>query len=95
MLVSPLPAPIGRLYRPGWALADKAARRRDQSSAHRFLHQRDDLGLFGGGQLLQGEGDRPQGAFVEVAASLKPSVAYLVLNFCALWKKQTIFPSLA
>ena len=23
------------------------------------------------------------------ALSLKPSVAYLVLNFCALWKKQT------
>src|SRR5260370_39690078 len=29
------------------------------------------------------------------AASLKPSVAYLVLNFWALWKKQTILPSLA
>ena len=28
------------------------------------------------------------------AASLKPSVAYLVLNFCALWKWQTILPSL-
>src|SRR5258705_13585860 len=28
------------------------------------------------------------------AVSLKPSVAYLVLNFCALWKKQTILPSL-
>ncbi len=27
------------------------------------------------------------------AVSLKPSVAYLVLNFCALWKKQTILPS--
>src|SRR6266404_8656761 len=25
---------------------------------------------------------------------IKPSVAYLVLNFCALWKKQTTFPSL-
>jgi hypothetical protein len=23
------------------------------------------------------------------AVSLKPKVAYLVLNFCALWKKQT------
>jgi hypothetical protein len=23
------------------------------------------------------------------ALSLKPNVAYLVLNFCALWKKQT------
>src|SRR5713101_7011462 len=29
------------------------------------------------------------------AASLKPSVAYLVLNFWALWKKQTFLPSLA
>src|SRR5215472_4065289 len=29
------------------------------------------------------------------AVSLKPSVAYLVLNFCAGWKKQTILPSLA
>src|SRR6516162_4562370 len=29
------------------------------------------------------------------ALSLKPSVAYLVLNFCALWKKQTTWPPLA
>src|SRR3954471_87027 len=29
------------------------------------------------------------------ALSLKPRVAYLVLNFCALWKKQTTLPSLA
>src|SRR5438445_2065987 len=29
------------------------------------------------------------------AASLKPNVAYLVLNFCALWKKQTTLSSLA
>jgi hypothetical protein len=28
------------------------------------------------------------------AVSLKPNVAYLVLNFCALWKKQTTLPSL-
>src|SRR5439155_9950648 len=27
--------------------------------------------------------------------SLKPSVAYLVLNFCPLWKKQRTLPSLA
>src|SRR5881392_4445598 len=26
---------------------------------------------------------------------MKPNVAYLVLNLCALWKKQTILPSLA
>src|SRR5207237_6379252 len=36
------------------------------TSAHRFLHERADPCLFGGGQLLQREGDRPQGAFVEV-----------------------------
>src|SRR5437016_9132695 len=29
------------------------------------------------------------------ASSLKPRVAYLVLNFCAGWKKQTTSPSLA
>src|SRR6516165_636575 len=29
------------------------------------------------------------------AGSLKPSVAYLVLNFCAGWKKQTTLPSFA
>src|SRR5690348_8377588 len=29
------------------------------------------------------------------AVSLKPSVAYRVLNFCAGWKKQTTLPSLA
>ena len=29
------------------------------------------------------------------ALSLNPNVAYLVLNLCALWKKQTTLPSLA
>jgi len=29
------------------------------------------------------------------ALSLKPSVTYLVLNFCATWKKRTTLPSLA
>ncbi len=37
-------------------------------SAHRFLHERADPCLVGGGQLFQREGDRPQGAFVEVRA---------------------------
>src|SRR5207249_6321794 len=37
-----------------------------QFSAHRFLHERADPCLFGGGQLRQREGDRPHGAFVEV-----------------------------
>src|SRR5213593_4882649 len=68
---------------------------RDQSSAHRFLHKRADLCLFGGGQLLQREGDRPQGVFVEVRRVAEADVAYLVLNFCALWKKQTTLPSKA
>src|SRR5229473_5716699 len=29
------------------------------------------------------------------ASCMKPNVAYLVLNFCALWKKQSTLPSLA
>src|SRR4029453_2482081 len=29
------------------------------------------------------------------ASSLKPNVAYLLLNFCAVWKKQTTLPPLA
>src|SRR2546430_3506923 len=37
-------------------------------SAHRFLHKLADPCLFSGSQLLQREGDRPQGAFVEVRA---------------------------
>src|SRR5262249_46611072 len=37
-----------------------------RSLTHRFLHQRADSCLFGGGQLLQREGGRPHGAFVEV-----------------------------
>src|SRR5437660_1224094 len=36
------------------------------SSAHRFLHERADPCRVRGGQLLQREGDRPHGAFVEV-----------------------------
>src|SRR5438552_4447628 len=35
-------------------------------SADRFLHERADPCLFGSGQLLQREGGRPHGAFVEV-----------------------------
>src|SRR5258708_12632998 len=37
-------------------------------SVHRFLHELADPCLFSGSQLLQHEGDRPQGAFVEVRA---------------------------
>src|SRR6266702_2621147 len=39
---------------------------RAPSSAHGLLHERADSSLFGGGQLLQREGGRPQGAGVEV-----------------------------
>src|SRR5215208_452872 len=35
-------------------------------SAHRLLHERADLCLFGGGQLLQREGGWPHGASVEI-----------------------------
>jgi hypothetical protein len=34
------------------------------ASAHRFLHERADLCLVGGGQFRQREGRRPHGAFV-------------------------------
>src|SRR5258706_5585931 len=44
----------------------RGASLRAQSSAHRFLHERADPLLFGGSQLLQREGVRPHGAFVEV-----------------------------
>src|SRR6266568_231614 len=37
-----------------------------RSSARRFLHERADPCLGGGGQLRQREGDRPHAAFVEV-----------------------------
>src|SRR5260370_32060054 len=37
-------------------------------SGHGFLHERADPCLVGGGQLLQREGDWPQGAFIEVRA---------------------------
>jgi hypothetical protein len=40
-------------------------------SAHRFLHERGDLLLVGGGQLCQREGSRPHGAFVEVRRVLE------------------------
>jgi hypothetical protein len=63
------------------------------SAAHRFLHERADPYLVGGCQLRQSEGGRLQAPSSRFAVSLKPSVAYLVLNFCALWKKQTTLPS--
>src|SRR2546428_2845366 len=46
--------------------AQGGAQWRARSSAHRFLHERADPCLFGGSRLLQREGDRPHGAFVEV-----------------------------
>ena len=64
-------------------------------SAHRFLHERGDPCLFGGSQLLQREGDRPQGAFVEVRRVLEAERGVPRLELCALWKKQTTLPSLA
>src|SRR5882762_10358618 len=42
------------------------------SSAHRFLHERDDLCLGGGGQLRQREGDGPQGAVIELRLVAEP-----------------------
>src|SRR2546429_7338156 len=53
--------------RAGFAWVDYALKSDTyQGSAYRFLHERADPCLFGGGQLLQREDDRPHGAFVEV-----------------------------
>src|SRR3989475_2260775 len=65
---------VNRCQRPASACSASRLRcwsdfrrhRVSQSSAHRFLHQRTDPCLFGGSQLLQPEGGRPHGAFVEV-----------------------------
>ena len=54
----------------------------DQSSAHRFLHERADPCLFGGSQFLQREGGRPHGAFVEVR---RAALLYVVLHFEPPW----------
>src|SRR5687767_3256876 len=40
--------------------------------SHRFLDERADLRLFGGGQLLQREGRRPHGSFVELRIVVEP-----------------------
>src|SRR5208283_3453930 len=56
-VVDASPSPAGCLARSS---------RLNQSSAHRFLHERGDPCLFGRSQLLQREGGWPHGAFVEV-----------------------------
>src|SRR5437870_8037082 len=58
LLVSPLVVLSGRSR-------TRHARGSARSSAHRFLHERAELLLLGGRQLLQRERDRPQGALVE------------------------------
>src|SRR6266576_309130 len=51
---------------PNSAKPGPAASRVIQTSAHRFRQERADPSLVGGSQLLQREGGRPHGAFVEV-----------------------------
>ena len=63
-------------------------------SAHRFLHERADLGLVGCGQLLARR-RRPHGAFVEVRAVVEAEHGVPLLELPALRKKQTTLPSLA
>src|ERR1019366_10207827 len=43
-----------------------------ESSVHCFLHERADPCLLGGGQLLQREGRRPNGSFVEMRLVAEP-----------------------
>src|SRR5216110_1251099 len=50
----------------GSMMPPRGSQWQDQSSTHRLLHERADPCLVGGRQLLQREGDRPHGAFVEV-----------------------------
>src|SRR6266571_1911405 len=45
---------------------------RAPSSAHALLHERADSSLFGGGQLLQREGGRPQGWRAGFDDSMEP-----------------------
>src|SRR5918995_3250151 len=51
---------------PGLTVGRRSRVNRPGGSARRPLHERADLRLFGGTQLLQREGGRPHGAFVEV-----------------------------
>ena len=51
--------------------------------------------LFGFGQIRQAKATGHMAPSSRFAWSLKPSVEYLVLNFCEPWKKQTTFPALA
>src|SRR5438128_8260816 len=68
-MASSYPTPISQTTYSGHRNQPRYAFRRPrviQSSAHCFLHERADPCLFGGSQLLQREGGRPHGAFVEV-----------------------------
>jgi hypothetical protein len=62
---------------------------------HRFLHKRGDLFFFGVSQVLSAKSVGHMAPLSKFASSLKPSFAYLDLNFSALLKKQTTLPSLA
>ena len=64
-----------------------ASASRSSCSSHHA--ERGDLFLLGGGQPLQREACLATMASSRFAASLKPNVAYLSLNFSALRKKQT------
>ena len=70
-----------------------AVHRERPGSAYCFLQERANPCLYGGGQLLQREGDGHMAPSSRFAVSLKPNVAYLVLNVWAGWKKQTTLPS--
>ena len=65
-----------------------AAQTNAQASAHRLLHERSDPCLVVGGHVrAKAVGQMaPSSRF---AVSLKPNVAYLDLNLCAGWRKQT------
>ena len=69
--------------------------RRKLSSARRLLHEVADLLLLAGVSSISANEVGHIPPLSRLASSLKPSVAYLDLNFCASWKKQRTLSSLA
>src|SRR4030088_3328220 len=68
---------------------------RTHPSAHGLVNESGYPCLVDRSQLYDRERIPPHIAVIVDALSLKPSVEYLVLNFCEGWKKQVTLPSLA
>ena len=66
-----------------------------RSSAHRFCTSALIRASTAAVSSFSAKAVGPMAPSSRFAVSLKPNVAYLVLNFCPLWTKQTTLPSLA